>query len=264
MGNRSFLATSPDNSPAYLLVFHGSRDPRPVRAANRLAELVRARLVARQEIAIACSSPSVAVREREEPPLVEIASLELTEIPLHQEIDRCARVARERGSSELHVIPLFLLRGVHVTEDIRAEVSLARSSLPIEVKPFLGSYPGMIELISRQFERFPATDRILLSHGSRRAGGCRIVESIARLVEAVPAYRSIEPSLSSRIETCIENGARSIAILPYFLFPGAITDEIDREIFSLSQKHKNVKLFSGEPLGATEELARVIVGEVVG
>jgi sirohydrochlorin cobaltochelatase len=251
------------DSPAYVLVFHGSRDPRPHSAVTQLAELVRAGLLLRQGISVTRSHCfPVTLLDRPEI-FLETASLELSEIPLHQRIEEFARQAEEKGATTLQIIPLFLLAGVHVVEDIPREVSLARSSLPLQIKPYLGSYRGVQKRVAREFDRFPDSARILLSHGSRRPSGRATIETLAASVKATAAYWSVEPSLADTIETLIATGRDSIAILPYFLFPGTITDESERQILSLSQKYKNVNFFLGQPFGATEELARILLEEAI-
>jgi sirohydrochlorin ferrochelatase len=251
------------NSPAYLLVFHGSRDPRPQIAVTRLAELVRERLPSHRAIPVTRSPWFQGTLLEREEILLATAALELSELPLHRRIEEFARQAREKGATTLQIIPLFLLAGVHVVEDIPREVSLARSSLPVEIKPYLGSYRGVRERVAREFDRFADAARILLSHGSRRPGGRATLETLAGSVKATAAYWSVEPSLADTIETLIASGRDSIAILPYFLFPGAITDESERQILFLSQKYKNVKFFLGQPLGATAELARTLIEEAI-
>lgn len=250
-------------SSAYLLVFHGSRDPRPAIAAARLATLVQEKISQPAERLASKSefSPSVAVLEPDNRVLVGTAALELAIIPLHQQIEAFAQKAQSQGFNHLQIIPLFLLSGVHVKEDIPAAVAKVRSPIKLELKPHLGSYQGIKSLLSRQFADLSPQDRILLAHGSRRPGGNREVENLAAFFGAIPAYWSIEPSLSRQIDNLIAQGSLEIAILPYFLFAGGITDAIADQIFANLQKYPNVNLSLGVSLGATRELAEIIVEE---
>jgi sirohydrochlorin ferrochelatase len=248
---------------AYLLVFHGSRDPRPAMAVTRLAALVQEKISQPAERLASKSefSPSLAVLEADNRVLVGTAALELVITPLHQQIEAFAQQAQSQGCSRLQIIPLFLLSGVHVKEDIPAAVVKVRSPIELELKPHLGSYQGIKSLLSRQFADLSPQDRILLSHGSRRPGGNREVENLAAFFGAITAYWSIEPSLSQQIESLIAQGSQTIAILPYFLFAGGITAAIEAQVFELSQKHPNVNISLGKSLGATGELAEIIVEE---
>jgi len=51
-------------------------------------------------------------------------------------------------------VPLFLLPGVHVIEDIPTEVAIAQQALGQEVKidlrPYLGTHPGLSCLLANQ------------------------------------------------------------------------------------------------------------------
>jgi sirohydrochlorin ferrochelatase len=230
---------------------------------NQLAALVQEkisqpaeRLVSKYEF-----SPSLAVLESDNRVLVGTAALELAEIPLHQQIEAFAQQAQRQGFNRLQIVPLFLLSGVHVNEDIPAEVAKTRSPIKLELKPHLGSYQGIKSLLSRQLANFTAQERILLAHGSRRPGGNRDVENLAAFFGAVPAYWSIEPSLTQQIASLIAQGSRSIAILPYFLFAGGITDAIEVQVLEFMQKYPKVNLSLGVSLGATTELAEIIVEE---
>jgi sirohydrochlorin cobaltochelatase len=253
-------------SAAHLLVFHGSRDPRPPMAVARLAALVQEKISQPTERLISKSefSPSLAVLEADNRALVATAALELAEIPLDRQIEIFSYQAWREGCNQLKIIPLFLLSGVHVNEDIPAAVAKVRSPIALELKPHLGSYQGIKSLLSRQLANFSQQDCILLAHGSRRLGGNRDVENLAVFFGTIPAYWSIEPSLQQQIEVLIARGSSSIAILPYFLFAGGITDAIKAQVFALSQKYPNVNLSLGESLGATAELAEIIVEEGCG
>ena len=261
------------SSSAYLLVTHGSRDRRPQIAVERLAQLVSQQL--HQE-----GSPKRFQRHQEPEtnrtfnrtatitklhPLVGTAALELAPLSLNQSIQQFARQAQRSGTKQIQILPLFLLPGVHVKEDIPEEVALAQQALGEEIQlvlqPYLGSYPGIKRLLAQQFEQHPSQARILLSHGSRRPGSKQIIEAIAAELEAVAAYWSVSPSLPQQISTLVAAGTREIAIVPYFLFSGGITEAIRNQVTQL-QQDLEVLLALGEPLGATPELANLIVKEI--
>ena len=125
-------------SNAYLLVSHGSRDPRPQVAIGQLAERLRLHLETISPI--------------KSPILVGTAQLELAAQPLHLQIDDFARQCIEIGISQIVVLPLFLISGVHVMEDIPAEILLATEKIgdlvKLVVAPFLGSNPSFANCLS--------------------------------------------------------------------------------------------------------------------
>lgn len=256
------------SSSAYLLVYHGSRDPRHRQAVETLAHLFRQQINIQESLVSVHSSIHNATVLLNEPqnPLVEIASLELSSIPLHQSISEFAQQAHAVGLNHLQIFPLFLLPGIHVREDIPREITKAKQNIPetiqIHLNPYLGASPELIPLLSQQFEKVPLDARILLSHGSRYPGSHQAVEAVSDKLDAIPAYWSVAPSLETQLQTLIAQGAKKIAILPYFLFTGGITEAIAQQVQQFQQTYPQSQLILSEPIGATETLARVILQEI--
>ena len=248
-------------SSAYLLVSHGSRDPRPEIAMQQLAKLVCNKLPKNH-------NPSNSKH------LVGIAALEMSSQPLSEQIQQFAKSAFYDGCGELRlrklsenenslkIVPLFLLPGVHVMTDIPAEVALAQQALGqdmiIELQPYLGSHPDLEKLLAKQIATIKAQAWILLTHGSRRPDSEKPVQAIAENLGAVVAYWSVRPSLESRVKELVAAGYREIAILPYFLFAGGITDAIAASVEELKLQFSAVNFQLAEPLGASAELAELI------
>jgi sirohydrochlorin cobaltochelatase len=234
-------------SSAYLLVSHGSRDPRPQLAVDRLAQQLTSQL--QQFLPITA------------PVIVATAQLELAEQPLHCQICDLADNCRKQGIDRLIILPLFLLPGVHVMDDIPAEVAIAQQELgtPIEitVAPFLGNAPNLAEAFARNRFDLPASTTIL-GHGSRRAGGNTPIERLAADLELEIAYWSIAPSLTDRVTALVATGATEIGILPYFLFAGGITDAIAEMVTNLADRFPQVKFTLGELLGDSPHLVAIL------
>jgi sirohydrochlorin ferrochelatase len=57
----------------------------------------------------------------------------------------------------------------------------------------------------------------------------------------------------------VATGHKQIGILPYFLFPGGITDAIAQRVDSLQTEFPKVRLSMGEPIGVSSKLANLIV-----
>jgi sirohydrochlorin cobaltochelatase len=238
-------------SDAYLLVSHGSRDPRPQVAIDRLAQQLRLWL---QEFAPAKSSI-----------LVDTAQLELAPTPLHIQIsDFAARCSHQ--IERVVILPLFLIPGVHVMDDIPAEVALAQQKIGDRVKlivtSFLGADRDFANLFAQNRSGLPSQS-IILAHGSRRSGGNEIVERLAAQLDLTAAYWSVSPSLPERVTELIATGATEIGILPYFLFAGGITDAIGESVAQLRQQYPQVRLILGKPLGNSSELVKTI-GKILG
>lgn len=243
-------------SSAYLLVSHGSRDPRPQLAVDRLARQLSLRL---QQVFAA-----------ELPVLVATAQLELAPTPLHQQISDFADRCIQAGIAKIEILPLFLSAGVHAIDDIPAEVAIAtanlerNSSQPIEftVLPFLGAAADFGDLfVPNRFDRSGST--IILAHGSRKVGGNSIVEQLAAKTGSELAYWSIAPSLSDRVAELVAAGTTEMDILPYFLFAGGITDAIAELVAKLQQQLPPIELRLGEPLGGSPQLVETIARSLV-
>lgn len=241
-------------SSAYLLLSHGSRDRRPEIAMHELAKLVCNKLPKNH-------NPSNSEH------LVGIAALEMSPQPLHEQIQQFAKSAFgdcgvSSNQNRLKILPLFLLPGVHVMSDIPAEVALAQQALGqdimIELQPYLGSHPNLEKLLARQIAAIKAQAWILLAHGSSRPGSQETVSAMAANLGAVAAYWAVPPSLESRVKELVAAGYREIAILPYFLFAGGITDAIAASIEELKLEFSAVNFQLAEPLGASAELAELI------
>ncbi len=237
---------------AYLFVTHGSRDPRPQQAVQDLARRVAARQLGL---------------------LVETAALELQMLPLHQQIRQFSDRAFDLGILSIQVLPLFLLRGVHVMEDIPAEVELARQSLEdnrsIHLRSHLGSHPQLLDLLADSIAASPivnstkTTAWILLAHGSRRPGGNQGVEAIADRLESndrscvKAAYWSVAPSLEEQIKTLVNAGYLNIGIVPYFLFAGGITEAIGQSVDRFRCQFPQLQFYLADPIGVSDALVEI-------
>jgi sirohydrochlorin cobaltochelatase len=279
-----------------MLVSHGSRDPRPNQAMEHLAQIVLTQ-IQQQQITASVQSPAVQAalanslqQARSEPPippsaqafpltqrpqattgvrrslsvkfpLVGTACLELSPVPLHQQVIDFGRRAAAGGVSTLRIIPLFLLQGVHVMEDIPAEIRQARQALPglaVEVCPHLGSHPGMQKVLQTQQRVTTYETMLLLAHGSRRPGGNDPIHAMANHLGGAAAFWAVAPSVEDQVIQMMQNGIQKLAILPYFLFAGSITDAITQTTESLAERFPQITFHLLPPLGPTENLATLV------
>ncbi len=228
-------------STAYFLVAHGSRDPRPQLALEQLAEQLRLTLPQANSLVIATG-------------ILECAPLSLS-----QQLQQFAYSIRPQGITQIKILPLFLLPGVHVKEDIPVEVAIAHqilgAEITLQVLPYIGSQvEKMAAVLSTQMRLLSISHWILMAHGSRRHGGNRPIEILAEKLGVMPAYWSVSPSLSEQIKVLVQQGYSQIGVLPYFLFTGGITDAITQSISDLYKQFVNVKLCLAKPLDQTTAL----------
>ena len=300
-------------SIAYLLISHGSRDPRHQTSINRLAQLVRERLnpsslgpwseqsseslserkagvtaggvstkrtLASREArrsgivdgAVTTTVPrteaivSSPVRLPQERVMVGTAILDFGLLPLHQQICEFGRRLSSAGVKRLRLVPLFLLRGKHVMEDIPSEVELARKRLvgliELEVVDHIGGCSQMSSLIDRRLSRSPKAGRLLVAHGSRRARGNRPVDSLAKSLGMAVAYWTTESDIENQIIQLMQQGCSTLTIFPYFLFAGGITDAVAHLTEELAERFPRTNFRLLPPLGATADMADLVVGSL--
>jgi sirohydrochlorin ferrochelatase len=239
----SFLEAALYGSSAYFLVSHGSRDPRPQLAMDDLAQQVAQALASR--------TPGNTLQ-----PLVQTGVLELGQ-PLHQQLQAFAEQALEVGYESITLLPMFLLPGVHVMDDIPTEVVQAESQIQIQICPYLGTAPDLWRLLDVDPVR--PSGRVLISHGSRRPAGQQTVEAIAAKLGAIPAYWSIAPDLDTQVTILVRQGVQEIEVLPYFLFEGGTTDAIAQKVAQLQQQYPAAQIHLRQPIGATPQLVTLIL-----
>jgi sirohydrochlorin cobaltochelatase len=260
---------------AYFLIFHGSRDPRTYSLASYLGELLTIKFKSKNIlIQQNCLNNNLAIFEPEmlitlnspKIPLVQVAPLEFTKLSLNESLVAFAQKAFQKGFRKIKVLPLFLAPGIHVQQDIPAEIALAiqniNNQIVVELSPFLGKYSGIVPLLTQKFSTLKTAGRILVAHGSPLPQVAYYYQNLATKLNASIAYWSVAPSLTQQVEAQIASGQKQIVILPYFLFPGKITQAIAQEVSILQKQYPQVELILEQPLGATETLAELIVEEI--
>ncbi len=251
---------------AYLLVYHGSRDPRPQQEMDRLAKEIQTQL-ADECFVSAQQGIRTAVLTKPPEPLVYTAALELAPQPLERAIAQLSQQLAPKGITELQILPLFLLPGVHVREDIPEAVKLAQQAvgtdMRITLKPYLGQSPLMAKKLQTAFSDATYSAKIIISHGSRRPGGNQPLETLAQQVGVKPAYWSVSPTLTEQVASLVEAGTSVIEIMPYFLFPGGITDAIAQEVQTRQAQFPRVHLQLGPPLSRHLSLADLITKDMI-
>ncbi|WP_330202371.1 sirohydrochlorin chelatase [Cyanobacterium sp. Dongsha4] len=243
------------NSSAYLLVVHGSRNSFYAQQLRDLAFLVRKKLDLLQVTYD-----------------LDVAYLELGSQSLSEKIIEFGNQLERKGYKSLKVLPLFLLSGTHVINDIPSEVEVSRQkcSLQIEILPHLGKSLSLISLLCAEFERRGNLDhhkdsgieRILFCHGTSLQKGNEEIEGLAGEINAQVAYWSIKPNLNSVIAQLALNDPQQIMIMPYFLFTGKIIDAIASEVEKL-QKKVSCELKLLPPLTQIDGFSDIIINRLL-
>ena len=110
---------------------------------------------------------------------------------------------------------------------------------------------------------------LIVAHGSRAQSANDEVRSLARtLGQNIGqtfgwidcAFLEIaEPSIAEGIQTCIQNGADNITVLPYFLAAGRhVTKDIPAELEKVRLASPHIELNVTPHLGAAHEVCNVL------
>lgn len=269
---------------AYLLVSHGSSDPRHQAGLEKLAQGVRQHLgrLSRSDASAAykmvpaiasgnashffntfpLKSRGYAYGATSDLPLVATATLEATAVPLSQQIEQFARASLHQGVRQVVIVPLFLLAGIHVREDLPREIEAAMQALPPTINlvclPYIGSHGRFKHYVATRLAKSNVDRCVLLAHGSRRAAGNRAIQQLATVLNTEVAFWSVPPDLETRVYDLIQRGYQHIAIAPFFLFPGSITDAITRRTEELAEHFSTLSIRLLPPLGLSQELGKVV------
>ena len=214
-----------------VLTAHGSADPRSAVVTHAVAEEIR-RLRPNLDV-------RVAFCERSEPNLVDVlAGLEGPGV----------------------VTPLLLASAYHARVDIPAMIAESGRE-DVLVADTLGEDPRLIEVLGERLAETgvaqPGTGVLIVAVGSSHAAANA---ATATLADSLPGewadvrvvYATTEPSVADGIAALRERGARHIAIAPWFIAPGRITDRVA----ALADTHG---VAMAEPLGAHPLLAATVL-----
>ena len=219
--------------PALVLTAHGSADPRSSETTHAVAEQIR-RLRPWLDV-------RVAFCERSEPNLRDVVA----------SLDRPALVT-----------PLLLASAYHARVDIPALISEA--PVPVLQTDTLGEDTRLVEVLNQrlaeiELDRGRDTGVLVVavgsSHPAANARTATLASALAELggwARVQVAYATAEPSVADGIAELRRNGARRIAVAPWFIAPGRITDRVAMIAAELD-------VAMAEPLGAHSLVAQTVL-----
>jgi len=112
---------------------------------------------------------------------------------------------------------------------------------------------------------------LILAHGSKRQETEKIMDSLIEKVKrktgeelVYPAYLQFsEPNIEKGVEHIIEKGAKSIKIVPMFLFDGVhVTQDIPNEINEIKAKYPDIEIKISKHIGDDDKFADIIVERI--
>ncbi len=112
---------------------------------------------------------------------------------------------------------------------------------------------------------------LLIAHGSRNADANQDLHFLASTLEQTGAYPIVEPaflelaspSIDSAAERCVERGAETVVLLPYFLSAGVhFRRDLQAWRDKLAAEAPNVRFVLAEPLGRHPLLSAIVLERV--
>ncbi len=237
-------------STPLVIAAHGSADPEGVAVCLELAELVRRRL------------PGVAVTA---------GFVELHEPSVQEAV---AAALSQSATGNLVVVPLMLGSGGHVRRDIPDAIADARTKSPLASVSYtapLGPDPRL-RAVSLQRAReawsgpTPADTMVLVGRGTSLPEAnadhvrlARLLQEEGEFAEVVPAFIQVtRPGLPEALDRAFAGGARSIIVVPNFLFPGRLRTWTREQAHAWSESHPEASVSVAEVIGACDALAEVV------
>jgi sirohydrochlorin ferrochelatase len=232
------LPESLRSCPPLILTAHGSADPRSAAVTHAVADEVR-RLRAGLDVRVAFCENSIPnlrdVLADLEGPAV-LAPLLLASA-YHARVDIPTIVAESAAGQREDV-----LQAATLGEDPRLIDVLHQRLIDVDVEPENADTGVLVVAVGSSHAAANASTATLASALSQRGGWARV-----RV-----AYATAQPSVTDGIADLRHSGARRIALAPWFIAPGRITDRV-AEVAAA----EGVAL--AEPLGAHPLLAQTVL-----
>jgi sirohydrochlorin cobaltochelatase len=236
--------------PAFLVVGHGTRDPRGVREFHELIGLVRER------------NPGLPV---------EGGFIELSRPPISDCVNRLA----EEGARNVAAVPLMLLAAGHAKDDIPA--TLVREGLEHPEMDFrygraLGVRPELLELMDQRIstvvneDEKPDTAVLVVGRGSSDPDANSDMAKITRLFYEGRPYPMVEsafismtpPGVGEGLDRLRRLGAARVVVFSYFLFTGVLEDRIREQAEAFAAGHPDVEVRYAGYFGPDERVADLL------
>ena len=261
-----------------LLIGHGSRDPAAAKEFGALAEIVAARLGGHR---------------------LAGGFLELADPPVDEALDGLVA----EGADDVVAVPYVLFGAGHLKDDGPAVLARARRRHPgvrFRLARDLGTHPAVLDVAEERSREAlarlgavsgPPGDAlrgdgepgdagravVLVGRGSTDPDACAELVKFARLLGDGRGLGLVEaafvamtgPSIEQALDRCRRLGARRVAVVPLFLFPGVLVDRIaDRATAWAAaagpaagggRTDGAVEVAVGEPLGPHPRLADLVV-----
>ncbi|MFF5538361.1 sirohydrochlorin chelatase [Streptomyces cinerochromogenes] len=198
--------------------------------------------------------------------------IELSPPPLGEAVTELV----EQGVRRFAAVPLMLVSAGHAKGDIPAALAREKERHPGISYTYgrpLGPHPALLNVLERRLDEVLGdTDRsevtvLLVGRGSTDPDANAEVFKAARLLWEGRGYGGVEtafvslaaPDVPSGLDRCAALGARSIVVLPYFLFTGILPDRVRQQTGEWAAAHPDLDVRSADVIGPEPELLDLVM-----
>ena len=238
-------------TPALLVVGHGSRDPRGAEEFHELIDLVRER------------NPELSV---------EGGFIELSRPPISECVSRLA----ETGTRRVAAVPMMLLAAGHAKDDIPATLVREKNSHPdlsFQYGRALGVRPELLELMDERISAVvpegekEETAVLVVGRGSSDPDANSDIVKICRLFWEGRSYPMVEPAFISMtppnvaagLDRCRKLGAKRIVVFSYFLFAGVLEERIREQTRTFAEQSPETEVLYAGYFGPDARVADLVI-----
>lgn len=154
-------------------------------------------------------------------------------------IERAVEACIARGATEITLVPIFLLPGVHVNQDLPAICS-NYSEVTFRIANPLGVDAIMVEILHDRlrdagYSNHPDEIVLLVGHGSREPAAKREFEKLASLLDGDidTAYLTTPNYYDEMVEKLAD---KKIFLLPYLLYSGGFTTKMKKNLAAYGEQ----------------------------
>ncbi len=110
---------------------------------------------------------------------------------------------------------------------------------------------------------------LLIAHGSRREASNEEIRQLTGKLQRHPSNDAddtscaflelAEPSIPDGIQQCIDRGARTVVVYPYFLSQGRhVAEDIPQEVAQKKLQHPDVEIIIANYFGSSDQVVELL------
>ncbi|PLR76881.1 hypothetical protein CU633_13320 [Bacillus sp. V3-13] len=183
-----------------------------------------------------------------------------------------------QGATEVTIIPVLLLPGIHANTGIPQEIERARAIYPEIVFKYgdaIGVDPVIIDILkdrlaSKLYAHEGNEAVLLVSHGSPDPVAAIEMEAISCFLgeelgtKSVAGYLITPPYFHEKLAELQEQSFQKVYIIPYLLFAGSFQSEVEERIAAFEQLNSGMEFIFCDPIGYDERIKKLLIQRAEG